>query len=423
MSTAGSVVLLTIDTLRADRFTSACFPETFSTFERDFAQFTNALSHGNATPLAFPPVMTARPVTGNGELDSETETIAERFAEQMSAGFSNNAHLTEERGYHRGFDLFHDLAPPDSPSLIDRLKRYQTLRESTVVVKTYRLLRKLQGIGQAEDGVVDPFPNPKTTADVVTDFVERRLEADDRFVWGHYMDPHKPFHPDQAVDGPEIDRSREEIEYLNSYEHSKDPLPDDDIAFLEALYESNIRYMDRELDRLFEWMRDRELYDDALIIVVGDHGELFGEHGYMFHPMDIDPVDELIRTPLLVKFPGNEYAGEEFDHLVQHADVLPTIDEVTDRSSGSIPEGAYPLTETTPRRVISKSNISIRLTEGDAVAYKRRDGTTKEMDQLSEQGRQKLKATKFPNVQTNSGVVKGVEEAERQRMLKNLGYQ
>ena len=55
--------------------------------------------------------------------------------------------------------------------------------------------------------------------------------------------------------------------------------------------------------RLLLEFRTKEWYDDALIVLVGDHGELFGEHGYMFHPMGSDPYNELIRTPLLVKDP------------------------------------------------------------------------------------------------------------------------
>ena len=181
--------------------------------------------------------------------------------------------------------------------------------------------------------------------------------------------------------------------------------------------------MDRELNRLFTWMRESDIYDDTLIVIVGDHGELFGEHGLMFHPMDVDPVDELLRTPLLVKYPRGNHAGKKFDHLVQHADILPTIVKTLGRSLDLVPDKAYPLTETIPRRVVSKSNVSIRLTEPNTVAYKRRDGTQDGIDGLSDHGRQVLQEAEFPNVKTTEGTVKGVEEAERQRQLKALGYQ
>jgi arylsulfatase A-like enzyme len=422
MSTASPVLLLTIDSLRSDRFNSACFPKTWSTFESDFATFSSALAHGNATPLAFPSIITSRPVTGDGTLPSEATTIAELFDDRQTSGFSNNGHLIEERGYHRGFDSFHDLAPPDTPSLVGRLKQIDTLRESEIVTKAYRLYRRVRSAGAGNGRFIDNFPNPKTTADAVSDFVIRRLSATPKsFVWAHYMDPHKPYHPDQAIDGPEMDRSRAEIKALNSYGHSKDPVDENDMDFLKALYESNIRYLDKELARLFDWLQTENLYDDALIVVVSDHGDLFGEHGLMFHPLDVDPHDELIETPLLVKYPSNRHGGETFDHPVQHADISPTIAEYV-AVPGPEYEHAHQLTETTPRYVVSKSNVAVRVTEDGGTGLKRRDGTRKGVESLSEYGRELLQDASFPEVSTQGGNIKGVEEHQRRKRLKQLGY-
>ncbi|MDS0292776.1 sulfatase-like hydrolase/transferase [Halogeometricum luteum] len=426
MTSDSPVLLLTVDTLRADRFNQECFPETYATFTDDFAHFSSALSHGNATPLAFPSIITSHPVVGDGSFVAAAKTLAELFDDRECIGFSNNAHLRGERGYDRGFDQFHDLVPPDARSPIDRLKQNDLLRESDIVTKTYRVLKNVAGIANTRNtgSITDPFPNPKTTAETVTDFVQRQLSKHSNpFVWAHYMDPHKPFHPDQAVDGPEITRSREEIKHLNSYEHSDDPLPDEEMSLMRALYESNIRYLDRELSRLFTWLQTNDQYDDSLIIVLGDHGELFGEHQRMFHPWDVDPFDELIRTPLLVKYPSGDHGGLEFDHLVQHADIMPTVAEVSDLSTEFISELAHPLTDTIPRQVISKSNVSIRITEPNGVGIKRRDGSTEGLEDLSTTARGILREQQFPEVRTSGGVAKGVEDQERQKQLKALGYQ
>lgn len=426
MPSPSPILLLTVDTLRRDRFTRDCFPRTYDTFTSDFAEFSSALSHGNATPFAFPAILTSRPAVGDGSLPREQTTIAELVDDRPCAGFSNNGHLTRERGYDRGFDSFHDLVPPDSRSFLDKLKQNDTLRNSKTVARTYRLFRKVHGAVKARNGgdVLDPFPNPKTTADVVTDFVQRRLAASrDSFVWAHYMDPHKPFHPDQAVDGPEIDRTREEIKNLNSYKNAKKPVGEADMMFLESLYESNIRYLDRELSRLFAWLREQELYEDSLIVVVGDHGELFGEHDLMFHPWDVDPFDELIQTPLLVKYPGGRHAGESFDHLVQHADISPTLVKEIGLSNDLDANLAHPLTDETPRHVVSKSNVSVRVTEADGAGIKRRDGSTTGTDLLSEVGRQVLDRSEFPKIQNSNDEEVGIEQYERRERLKALGYQ
>lgn len=420
---ADPVLLLTIDTLRRDRFTKEYFPETWQVFSSDFANFTNAYSHGNSTPLAFPGIITSYPVRGNGQFYPDAQTVAEQFSANSTSGFSNNAHLTPERGYDRGFDLFHDLAPPDTNSIVDRLKQVDTLRDSELVAHGYRFYRKiLESIRNPGTTGVHPFPNPKTTADVVSDFVIRRIREGDSFIWGHYMDPHKPFHPDQGVGLPDERRSYEEIEYLNSYEHSKNPLPENDIEYLERLYESNIRYLDRELTRLFDLMKQTGTFEDSLIIVAGDHGELFGEHGLMFHPMDVDPVDELLQIPLLVKYPGNEDGGSEYDHLTQHGDILPTIIDQTEGQTAAVSGDAYLLRDTTSRHVISKSNTAVRISEGEEYGIKRRDGSSENIDALSDAGRELIETEDFAEVRNTSGDVKGVKEAERNRQLDALGY-
>lgn len=420
---ADPVLLLTIDTLRRDRFTEECFPETWQTFNSDFANFTNAYSHGNSTPLAFPGIMTSYPVRGNGQFNPDAQTVAEQFPASNTSGFSNNAHLTPERGYDRGFDLFHDLAPPDANSIVDRLKQVDTLRDSEFVAQGYRFYRKiLESIRSPDATGVHPFPNPKTTADVVSDFVIRRIREDDSFVWGHYMDPHKPFHPDQGVGLPEEEKSYKEIEYMNSYEHSKDPLAEDDIKYLERLYESNIRYLDQELNRLFDSMKEAGTFKDALIIVVGDHGDLFGQHGLMFHPMDVDPVNELLHTPLLVKYPGNKDGGKEYDHLTQHGDILPTIIDQIEGQTTVVSDHTYRLRDTSNRHVISKSNTAVRVTGDDTYAIRRRNGTSENIDTLTRIGQDLIDTEDFAKVKTTSGVAKGVEKAERNRQLDALGY-
>ncbi|WP_157972329.1 sulfatase [Saliphagus sp. LR7] len=422
MDTYSPVVLLSVDTLRADRFTEACFPESMPILKDDFAQFTNAYSHGNATPFAFPGIIAGHPVVGDGRFPDTVPTIADLF-DEPTTGFSNNGHLTAERGYDHGFDAFHDQHAPDwSPSGIDRVKQITRLRESELVVKSYRAVKKLAAGRNGTDEDSNALEKPTWSADRVTDFVLRRLVADDAFVWGHYMDPHKPFIPSMAVDGPKIDRTDEEIAWLNDYEHEKDPIDPDDMAFLEALYDANIRYFDRELARLLQELRTKRWYDETLIVLVADHGELFGEHGCMFHPMDIDPPDELIETPLLVKYPDGEYAGTSFEHLVQHADIIPTIAETIGANPEGLPENAHPLAATAERHVISKSNTSIRLTEADGTAIRRRDGTDENIDNLSALGCEILEDATFPAVRTQSNDVKGVADAQRKRQLEALGY-
>jgi len=426
----GPVILVTIDTLRADRFTEGCFPESMDIIKSDFANFKNAYSHGNATPLAFPGIIAGHPAIGDGKFPDRVPTIASLFSH--SSGFSNNGYLSEYRGYNRGFGLFHDQHPPDydpdsdkglskaiTERVLDVFRSFDQIRESGLAKRGYRSLNRVGSI--IKGGDIFELEMPAWSGEDVTEFILRRVRAGDEFVWGHYMDAHKPFIPMEGVDAPSTNRSPEEIRELNSYDHEKDPLSGQDMDLLERLYESNIRYCDKKICDLIEELKEMGCYDEALIIITGDHGELFGEHGYMFHPMDIDPVDELIEVPLVVKYP-DEHNGEQIDYPVQHRDIIKTIQDTIDGNSETIADNTYHLNNSTSRTIISKSNTAIRVTEADGTGIRRRDGTVEYSGKISKTGKEVLKSASFPAVKTSSGEVKGVEELERQEQLEALGY-
>jgi arylsulfatase A-like enzyme len=83
-----------------------------------------------------------------------------------------------------------------------------------------------------------------------------------------------------------------------------------------------IYYNDYQIGNLVAMLNELEMYDETLMIVTGDHGESFGEHGIKSHANF--PFDEQIKIPLILKFPKAQYKGRIAD-LVQHIDVTPTV--------------------------------------------------------------------------------------------------
>jgi arylsulfatase A-like enzyme len=81
--------------------------------------------------------------------------------------------------------------------------------------------------------------------------------------------------------------------------------------------------MDHEIERLLEALRAAGRYESALIILVGDHGELLGEHGLFAHPTW--HYEELLRVPLLVRFPEGRDAGRVLDTPFSVVDLLPLV--------------------------------------------------------------------------------------------------
>jgi arylsulfatase A-like enzyme len=101
------------------------------------------------------------------------------------------------------------------------------------------------------------------------------------------------------------------------------PLPDDLRRAIGDLYDAEIAALDDEIGRLVERMRAGGFLDETLVVIVGDHGEGLGDHGWIEHGVRLDR--ELLRVPLLVRFPRARDAGRRVREVVRLADVLGTI--------------------------------------------------------------------------------------------------
>jgi arylsulfatase A-like enzyme len=91
------------------------------------------------------------------------------------------------------------------------------------------------------------------------------------------------------------------------------------------LYDSEIHYLDSQLSNLFKQLREYKQFSNSLIIILGDHGELFGEYGLIGHHFSLS--DELLNVPLLVKWPANNIPIENnrSNSFVSLASVFKTI--------------------------------------------------------------------------------------------------
>lgn len=114
------------------------------------------------------------------------------------------------------------------------------------------------------------------------------------FLWVHLYDPHDPYTP------PEPYQTR----------YQSEP------------YDGEIAYTDASLGKLFEALKTRGIFDSALIAVMADHGEAFGEHGEKHHGIFL--YDETIHVPLLIKTPRQRSTRKVVDR-VGLVDVAPTI--------------------------------------------------------------------------------------------------
>jgi arylsulfatase A-like enzyme len=179
-----------------------------------------------------------------------------------------------------------------------------------------------------------------TPADVITQRAIRWLEdrADNRpfFAWLHYFDPHDPYTPPFPQDSPFLQATdsvppesmrvgdiRRNPLARKSRPPGAPPISARDRARVVDLYDSEIRYLDRSLADLFEYLKNAGLYDETLIVLTSDHGEAFGEHGEWMHGRSLHRNQ--LHVPLLIKLPRPDQRHRQVDTPVQLIDVAPTL--------------------------------------------------------------------------------------------------
>jgi arylsulfatase A-like enzyme len=88
------------------------------------------------------------------------------------------------------------------------------------------------------------------------------------------------------------------------------------------LYDANLRYGDWAASEVLRLLREVGVQEKTIFVLTSDHGEAFGEHGFVFH--DRCPYDEVARIPLLIRFPNAARTGR-IGGLSQSIDILPTF--------------------------------------------------------------------------------------------------
>ncbi len=96
-----------------------------------------------------------------------------------------------------------------------------------------------------------------------------------------------------------------------------------DWQILKSLYDGETACLDQRIGLLFDHLKEGGHLDNTLLIITSDHGDLLERKGMIGHHLAL--FDDLIHTPLIVRWPGVVPAGERFDDFVQICDWLPTF--------------------------------------------------------------------------------------------------
>lgn len=147
------------------------------------------------------------------------------------------------------------------------------------------------------------------------------------FAYVHFDPPHQPYlQPDEMTElftgqqPPGFTPGRYEFPVGDQQTLAKSPHPR--LPEWINLYDANLRFADFAVSELVRILREAAVFEDTVLVITSDHGEAFGEHGYLWHERGV--YDELLHIPLLVRLPGGG-KSQEIDALTQTIDVLPTM--------------------------------------------------------------------------------------------------
>ena len=276
--TARNLVLITIDTLRADHVGaygwSRARTATLDGLAKNGALFDRAFAAAPITLTSHATLLTGRYPPGHGARDNGlriSPTVPTLATELHAKGFATAAFvaafpLDHQFGLNRGFDVYGDRLPRGADGRIANERP-----AADVVNDAIAWLRTLS----------NPQSNPQST-----------IRNPQFFLWVHLFEPHAPYgDPATAGSRPAIDR-----------------------------YDDEIAIADREAGRLLAALGPA--IANTLVVVAGDHGEAFGEHGEYAHSIFV--YDTTLHVPLLMSGPGIA-AGTRVHDPVTLADVAPTI--------------------------------------------------------------------------------------------------
>jgi len=303
---APNILLVSIDTLRADHVHSYGYPRpTTPRIDRlaaEGALFEQAIAPTSWTLPSHLTLLTGVPpeihgVTLDGrKLAASVPTLAERLRDRgyASAGFVSGAYLDGRFGMAKGFEEYDD----------------------------YSLVR-LAG-ATASEMISSP-----TIARLGAEWLERWHRDGGRrpfFLFLHFFDPHSAYIPPPPYDrmfDPDYAGELTGQALARDKSPSRFDLSPRDLEHVLALYDGEIAWTDHHVGLVIDQLQRLGALDRTIVVVTSDHGEEFLERGVIGHRTTL--YDEVLRVPLVVRYPPRVPAGLRVSRQVRLMDVAPTL--------------------------------------------------------------------------------------------------
>ncbi len=361
-----NIILLTIDTLRADWL--GCYGHraqltpNIDRLANSGIRFAQAISGGSWTQAAFPVILTSSYAAMYGgclgrlapERPSPIETLAANG--YSTGGFSTNPHLSRATGFDRGFHNFVDLLPGEMDPPMRRMKGGQYLLQKGL---THSLLG-MMGMRVRPARLYSPAVK---VTDTLCEWMEQAQTP--FFAWAHFMDLHWPYHLEEELVRPgEIAQAWKDLADMHGRANfhgrsARDkPITAAERDHFIALYERSLQYLDAQVGRFMDYIQNSRFGENTIVILVADHGEEFLDHGRWGH-WESNLHDEILRVPLIAWMPNGPH-GRVIQQQVRLLDLMPTILELSGSpaSDGVLGSSMAPLLSSDESKYEANESVS-----------------------------------------------------------------
>lgn len=325
---APNVILIVVDTLRADHTSAYGYTRPTSpyleTFAREGVLFDRAISTASWTLPSHVSMLTGlepeehhaeETQLQNPNLTNLAEALHDR-GYRTGAFSANGFYFSRTERFGRGFGRFEDCFY----SVRDMISRTMVGRE-------------------IDDALLWPLRLPTLerpqTADQVNEAVLSWADQDRSrpvFAMLNYIDVHGPFLPPEPY-RHQFSTPKPRSQRIGMLRGSlRRPTGAAELQDRMDVYDGSIRYVDRKLKELFESLNERGR-GNSLVIITADHGEMLMEHGFADHKIAL--WREELHVPLLVKWPGHIPAGRRVSVPVSIASIPATVMQLVSGSAAA----------------------------------------------------------------------------------------
>lgn len=362
-----NIILITIDALRADRLGFMGYQKDISpnidALAGESAIFTKAFSVGPNSPHSFPAILTSTyPLDYQGlyKIEKPRKLLSEFLKERgyITAAFHSTPYLSDFFGYNKGWDFFEYIfSPLGSGQLPDKGKvarfklnfkdSLKRLFKGFLVGFYPKLLFQLMHRGYKSRAFKEKSGDSEDegsqiTAERINEMIKNFIssvknEEKPFFLWVHYMDIHSPYFPrENREKGRPLSFAEFVSAWLPGYlEYSGKrafrKFIQPYFKMMNDFYDQGVRYLDGEISKLFNFLKENNVYQNSIICLTSDHGEEFLEHGEGFHNPKL--YNELLHVPLLIKIPGEK--NQRIETKVSQIDLPSTLCELAGIVSSS----------------------------------------------------------------------------------------